>query len=166
DDVAGKLTLKIKGNGLLNDLSGLTGEGEIFVFDGKLWQLNLFKGMGKLLFTTDFTKIVFSEGYCAFKIFDKQIMTDNLKLKSNLADITGSFKVGFDKSIDGALNVQVTPEAPLTGTFKDVTTAILGQVEKLAVIRITGSLSEPKYQFKADVGGIINSLKNIFWKKE
>lgn len=166
DDVAGKLSLRIKADGLLNDFSRLSGKGEIFVSDGKLWQFNLFKGIGKLLFTTDFTKVVFSEGYCAFKIFDKQIMTDNIKLKSNLADITGSFKLGFDKSIDGALNVQVTPEAPLTGTFKDVTTAILGQVERLAVIRITGSLSEPKYQLQADVGGIINSLKNIFWKKE
>ena len=131
------------------------------VSEGKLWELNLFKGLGELLFAKDFARVLFSEGYCGFSIQDRFIASDNLRLKSNLANLEGYFKIGFDGSLGGSLNVQVLEEgAPETGTMKDVATAIIGQAGRFGVIKVSGTLKEPKYKFKAAVNDIIKSLKN------
>jgi len=159
-DISGVLQAQAKINGFSNDLSKISGAGKIFITDGKLWELNLFKGLGQLLFTKDFASINFSEGYCGFNVQDKFIFTDNLRLKSALTDITGSAKIGFDSSIDASLNVEVLSDAPATGTIKDLTTAILGQAGRFGVIKITGSLGEPKFRFKPAVMDIFKGLKD------
>jgi hypothetical protein len=164
-DISGTLKAQAKINGFSGDFSKLSGQGEIFITEGNLWQLNLFKGLGALLFTRDFTSIIFSQGYCGFSIRDKSIFTDNLKLESNLVNLTGSVKIGFDSSLDALLNVQVSDVAPLSGTFKDVTTAIMGQVGRFGSIKISGTLDDPKYKFKAAVFNIIKGLKDIFLKE-
>ena len=160
-DISGILKGWFKINGSSNDLDKLTGAGEAMVSEGKLWELNLFKGLGELLFAKDFARVLFSEGYCGFSIQDRFIASDNLRLKSNLANLEGYFKIGFDGSLDGSLNVQVLEEgAPETGTMKDVATAIIGQAGRFGVIKVSGTLKEPKYKFKAAVNDIIKSLKN------
>lgn len=164
-DISGAIQAQAKINGFSGDLSRLNGAGTIIISDGRLWQLNLFKGIGTMLFSSDFTNIVFSEGSCGFVIQDKYILTDNLRLKSNLSDISGVVKIGFDSSIDAALNVEVSDEAPLTGTIKDITTAILGAAKRFAVIRITGTLKEPEYKFKPAIVDILKSLKDTFLNK-
>jgi hypothetical protein len=153
-------------NGFSNDLSRLNGAGNIFITDGKLWELNLFKGLGSLLFARDFASIIFSEGSCGFLISDKHIFSDNLKLKSNIAELSGAVKIGFDNSIDASLNVNILDEmVPLSGTFKDITTAIIGQSGRFGVIKISGTLKEPKYKFQPAVADIIKGLKDIFLKR-
>ena len=165
-DIAGTLKAQGKINGFSNDLSRLNGAGNIFISDGKLWQLNLFKGLGSLLFARDFASIVFSEGSCGFSIADKYIFTDNLQLKSNITDLSGSVKIGFDSSINASLDVKILDEmAPLSGTFKDITTAIMGQSGRFGVIKISGTLKEPKYKFQTAVVDIIKGLKDTFFRK-
>ena len=46
--------------------------------------------MGELLFTKDFANVVFDEAYCEFFIKDKLIFSDNILLKSNLVNLSGS----------------------------------------------------------------------------
>lgn len=159
-DLAGTIQAKAKINGTSLDTKTISGSGNIAIKEGKLWQLNLFKGLGALLFSKqDFTNIVFSDGYCDFSIKDKYIYTDNLTLKSNITDLTGKVKIGFDSSLDTSLNVHVLDEmVPLSGTFKDITTAIIGQAGRFGVIRITGTLGEPKYTFQPAVVDIIKGL--------
>ncbi len=165
-DIAGTLSAGVKINGFSNDLSKLSGAGKIYISEGKLWQLNLFKGLGALLFAKDFSQIIFSEGSCTFSIQDKYIFSDNLRLKSNIADLTGSAKIGFDSSIDASLNIQVLDEmVPLSGTFKDITTAIIGEAGRVGVIKISGTLKEPKYKFQAAVVDIIKGLKDAIFGK-
>jgi uncharacterized protein involved in outer membrane biogenesis len=164
-DIAGTIQAQAKINGFSGDLSKLSGAGKITVSEGNLWQLNLFKGIGALLFTDDFTNVVFSEGYCDFSIHDKYVFTDNLKLKSSLCDMAGAVKIGFDSSIDASLNVEVSQDAQPTGSIKDFTTAILGQAKKFGVIRITGTLKDPKYKFKTAVVDIIKGIKDTFFKE-
>jgi hypothetical protein len=162
-DISGTLAAQVKVNGF-KDLEKINGAGNILVSEGKLWQLNLFKGLGSLLFTKDFSSIVFQEASCDFLIQDKYIATENLKMLSNVADLEGKARVGFDSSLDISLNVKVLDEnAPLTGTFKDVTTAVIGQAGKFGVIRITGTLKEPKYKFQTAVVDIIKGLKNAIF---
>lgn len=163
-DIAGAITAQVKLNGASFDLSRLTGAGKILVRDGKLWQLNLFQGLGKLLFAEDFANIVFNEGSCDFSVGDEHIFTDNLAIKSNITDLSGSVKIGFDSSLDASLNVKVLDErVPLSGTFKDITTAILGQAGRFGVIKISGTLNEPKFKFQPVVSDIIKGLKEIIF---
>jgi len=165
-DISGTIQGEVKINGFSGDLSRLNGAGKIFITEGKLWQLNLFKGLGSLLFDRDFANIIFNEGSCTFSIQDKYIFSDNLMMKSNIANLEGSVKVGFDSSLDASLNVKVLDEmVPLKGTFKDVTTAIVGQAGRFGVIKVSGTLKEPKYKFQTAVMDIIKGLKDVIFGK-
>ncbi|MBP7216948.1 MAG: hypothetical protein KBA46_06665, partial [Candidatus Omnitrophica bacterium] len=117
-----------------------------------------------VLFDQDFfTNIIFRKGYCNFVVQDQNIATNNLVLKSNVADMNGSVKIGFDSSLDASLDVHVLDEmVPLTGTFKDVTTAIVGQAGRFGVIKISGTLQEPKYKFKPAIVDLFKGIKEVF----
>jgi hypothetical protein len=167
-DIAGLVQAYAKINGFSSDLSRLSGAGWIKISEGRLWQLDLFKGLGKLLFIQDFSTIVFHEGFCTFSVKDRYISSDDLTLKSQITNLIGSVKLGFDSSIDAQLNVEVLDEnVPLAGTFKDITTAIVGKAGRFGVIKISGTLKEPKYKFKTAVAvtDIIKGLKDILLEK-
>ena len=163
-ELSGTLRAQAKLNGFSSDLSRLSGAGTLLIDQGNLWQINLFQGLGSVLFTTDFTEILFHQGSCDFIVKDKYFYTDNLKLRGSLADLKGVMEIGFDGSIDASLDVQVSDEAPLTGTFRDVTTAIIGQARRFGEIKITGTLGEPKYNFEASVVDIIRGVKDTFFQ--
>ncbi|MCU0652215.1 MAG: DUF748 domain-containing protein [Candidatus Omnitrophica bacterium] len=165
-DISGLIQAQLKLDGFLSNLARLRGSGQILITEGKLWQLDLFKGMGKLLFTSDFSSIVFHQAACNFLLADQHISSDNLQLKSNLLNIDGGGRIGFDGTIDLALNAHVSGDLPLSGSVKDIAAVVLSQAEKFGVIRITGTLKEPKYHFEASVVDIMDSIKNIFWKNQ
>lgn len=164
-DISGIVNGDIKLNGFSSDLSKLYGAGSLDIAKGKLWELDLFKGMGRLLFAKDLANIVFYEGSSNFIVQDKYIVTDNLTLKSNIASLTGRAKIGFDSTIDASLNIDIIDEmVPLSGTFKDVTTTVIGKSGKFATISITGTLKEPKYKFKPAVDNIIRGIADVLKK--
>lgn len=160
-DISGTIEAITKVNGFINDFGKMSGSGKILIRDGRLWQLNLFKGLGELLFTEDFANIVFSEGYCEFFIKDKFVFTDNLQLKSNLVNLEGKGKVGFDNSLEATINAQMGESAPAGGGgIKDITTAIIGQAGKFGVIKLSGTLQNPKFKFQPAVADVIKGLKD------
>lgn len=166
-NISGVIRAQGKFNGFSNDLSRLSGNGNLFISEGRLWELNLFKGLGSVLFAKDFEHIVFHEGYCTFLVRNKFFSTDDLKLKSDIAEILGSAKIGFDSSLEASLNVNILDEmVPLTGTFRDVATAVIGRAGKFGVIKVNGTLQEPKYKFNPAVGDIIKGLKDVIFRKE
>jgi len=166
-DIAGTIKGEVKLNGFSDDLSKLTGSGKIFITEGKLWQLNLLQGLGSIMLGDDFAKVVFSEASCAFAVRDQFIYSDNLSMKGNIADMNGSLRLGFDSSIEANLNVEILAgEAPLKGTFKDVTTAILGRSGRFGVITINGTLKDPKFKFQPAVTDIIQGLADTFLKRQ
>jgi len=161
NDIAGILRGDVKINGYSGDLSRLSGAGNIFITGGKLWQLNLFKGMGKLIFAEDLARVVFSEGYCGFVIQNKSFFTDSFKLKSNLAELDGTAKIGFDSTIDASIKIHILDEmVPLQNNLKDIITTIIGQSNAFGLIKITGTLQQPKYKFKPAVVDIFKGLKD------
>ena len=165
-DISGIIQGDVRLSGSLGDLASSQGAGKVAITKGKLWELDLFNGLGKLLFSQEFANIVFSEGSCAFNIHDKAISTDELMLKSNMLNLSGPVKIGFDSSLNAKLNVDIISDLiPLTGTFKDVTTALVGQGEKFAVITVSGTLKEPKYKFQAAIADIIKGLADSFLRK-
>ena len=165
-DISGTIQAQAKINGSANDLSRIRGEGNILLSEGKLWQLDLFKGLGVLLFRKDFANIAFSEGYCNFTVQNKYIFTDNLTLKSNLANITGPVKIGFDGFIDSTLEVQVQEEeSSEKDIFKTIATAIIGEAGRFGIIKISGTLKDPKYKFEAKVVDVIKSITDSIFGK-
>src|SRR3989338_2947909 len=160
-DSSGTIRSIAKVNGFLKDISKLSGAGKIQIENGKLWELNLFKGLGKLLFSKDFTDIVFSDGYCEFFIKDKAIFTDKLMLKSSLVNLEGSGKIGFDSALDCSLNVQMSDElAPAAGSVKDIAAAIMGQAGRFATIKLSGTLQKPEYQHRFTPVDVLKGLKD------
>jgi uncharacterized protein involved in outer membrane biogenesis len=162
-NISGTIQGEVKCNGYAQEknLSRLSGAGKILVSDGNLWQLNLFQGLGQLLFVKDFGNIEFTKAYCGFVIQDEAVKSDNIKLESTLANLTGTCRIGFDSSLVAALNVEVLSDsAPVTGTVKDLTTAIIGQAQRFGVIKVSGTVQDPKYTFHAAIGDILKGLKN------
>jgi len=165
-NISGIFLGEIKLNGAGSDLNKLSGAGSLAVSQGKLGELNLLQGLGKLLLAEDLGKIEFSDCSCSFLVKDKLVYTDKLKLMSSITNLSGPLKIGFDGSLEGALDVEILSQGiPLSGTFKDVTTAIAGQGGKFGVIKLSGTLSQPKYAFKAAVVNIIQGLADVFLKK-
>ncbi|MCX5668587.1 MAG: DUF748 domain-containing protein [Candidatus Omnitrophica bacterium] len=165
-NISGIFLGEVKLNGAGSDLNKIDGAGSFVVSQGRLGDLNLLQGLGKLLLTKDLGNIEFTGCTCDFLLKDKFINTDNFKLTSSIVNLAGPIKIGFDRSLEGALDVEILSElVPLGGTFKDVTTAIIGKGGKFGVIKLSGTLSEPKYAFKTAVGNIIQGLANMFLKK-
>jgi len=160
-DIAGLAKMKVKLKGFSDDLARLTGSGRIDITNGKLWQLNLFKGLGVLLFTSDFSNIIFTEGGCDFMIKDKAVSADNFELSSHLLDLYGKVKLDFQNSIDALLKAEFTEEAIEERAVKGVTTAI----GRYSLIDIKGTLKDPKYNIKADVPSIVEDMAEAMFQR-
>jgi hypothetical protein len=120
--------------------------------------------MGKLLFAKDLGSVELSQCAGSFMVQNNSAYTDNLKLSGNAAELSGTLRIGFNGSLDGALEVDILSDmVPLSGTLKDVTTAIMGSVGKFGVIKLSGTLSEPKFNFKPAVTNIIKGLTDVFF---
>lgn len=164
--ISGTLAGELKFNGYASDINKLSGDGNFSISEGNLWELNLLQGLGKLLFTKDLGNIKFSQCNANFIIKDKFVYTDSLKLVSSLVNFSGPIKIGFDGSLDGALDAEITSDmVPVTGTFKDITTAIIGSSGKFGLVKLSGTLKEPKYNFKPAVNNIIKGLADVFFGK-
>ncbi|TRZ96508.1 DUF748 domain-containing protein [bacterium] len=164
-DISGTIHSQAKINGFAKDAAKISGIGKILINDGRLWQLDLFKGLGELLFSRDFGNIVFNEGYCDFLIKDRAVFSDNLKLKSNLLGISGGGKIGFDGSLDAALNVQVNDGFNSEPSMiKNIATTLLGEAGRFAVIKLSGTLQKPKYRLQPAVVDVVKGLRNLIIK--
>ena len=157
-DIAGSVKVHSRIKGFFNDINKLSGEGKIAVTEGKLWQLDLFRGLGVLLFTSDFNNIIFREGHCDFNIGDRSIYTDELTLKSELLDLYGPVKIGFDTSVDATIKAEFSDNALESGARQNIAAAL----GKYTLIKVTGTLKEPKYKMKADVENIVESIAEQF----
>ncbi|MCX5713130.1 MAG: AsmA family protein [Candidatus Omnitrophica bacterium] len=165
NDLAGTLSAEVALDGAFDDAGKLNGAGKISIANGRLWQLNLFQGMGKLIFAKDFANIDFKDASCFFTVSNKLIKSDNILMNSDLAQLAGSCRIGFDSSLSASINVQVSDKMiPITGTFKDVATAIIGSASRFGVITITGTLQNPKYQFKTAVVDIMKSVTDAIFR--
>ena len=157
-DIAGSIKMSAKIKGFLNDAAKISGKGKIAVTEGKLWQLNLFRGLGALLFTSDFNNIIFKEGHCDFEIGDKALSTDEITLKSELVDIYGPMKIGFDNSVSATMKVEFSDDA-LESSARQNIIATLG---KYSLTVVSGTLKDPKYKVRPDTENIVNSFVENF----
>ena len=153
-DISGTLQFQAHLEGLYEDFSRAVGGGKVEINNGKLWQLNLLQGLGNLIFSQDFSNIVFSDGGCSFVVKDKAIYTDDLVLRSKLLNIYGSVNISFDKYINASLRSEFTDDALASGSVSNAA-ANIGQY---TYVTIKGSLKEPKYAVRPDVPNIVQGI--------
>lgn len=157
-DISGRTDLKVYLRGLNGkSVSSLSGSGSIKISEGKLWQLNLFKGLGVLIFTRDFSNIVFNEGKCNFHIRDSFVSTDDLELKSELLDMYGRVRIGFDKTINALLKTEINSRVLAERRGRGGMAQAMGDY---GIIDVRGTLKEPKFTIRPDVTNIFEDIRD------
>ena len=150
-DISGAIHSRFGFTGYSSDPSKFTAWGKINISNGRLWQLNLFRGIGKLLFRRDFSSVIFREGDCDFSIKDKVIATNDISLRSDLLNITGVARIGFDNYITASLKTEFTDEGVDASSYA-------GAIERYSVIEIDGTLKEPKIKIRPDLSNVMSDI--------
>lgn len=153
-DLSGILSVNVNLKGPLEDYKALKGDGAITIKEGKLLELEMLKGIWKVLFNNllveDYRKIAFTHGKATFKVTDGSIKTEDLLLESEPADISARGSL----SLNGQLNFDVVAkvrQAPIVtaSALQAVPTTIISQVVKNVVgIKLTGSITTPQVRYK------------------
>ena len=73
--------------------------------------------------------------------------------------MSGDVRIGFDRSISASLKAQIKEGAIEPGLQKSITTALT----KYSVIKIAGTMKEPKYSIQPDMTGAMEEFQNIFY---
>lgn len=161
-DIAGTLNLTADLKGNFNDVASLKGKGAVSVKDGKLWQLNLFKGLGELFLLSDYKNIVFSDAAADFVVADKYISTDNLKLASDEMKLDCQGKLGFDGALDFTIYTEVNKKLIRDSSdIRKFTAAILGGLGEAMTVKVSGTIQEPKYKIIPVAVDLIKNLKDF-----
>ena len=150
-DVSGDIKVYADVKGIFKDASRLTAIGHIGLSKGRLWQLDLFKGAGTLIFSKDFSDIVFTSGACDYKVRDNACFIDNLVMKSDVLTISGSGRIGFDRSVEGVLRPEISEDIAESGTLASA-------VGKGTVIEIGGTLKDPSFKTKTSMMSVVGAM--------
>ncbi len=165
-DIGGLLNISADLNGNFNDLASLKGNGLLSIKDGKLWQFNLFKGLGELFLLPDYEKIMFKEALGEFSIQDKSISTENLKLTSDQLNLDCKGKLGFDGTLDFTFYTEANKNLIRdSADIRKFTTAILGGLSNALTIKVSGTIQKPKYKIVPAALDLIKNIKDFFLGK-
>ncbi len=150
-DLSGILSVNVNLKGPLEDYKALKGDGAITIKEGKLLELEMLKGIWKVLFNNllveDYRKIAFTHGKATFKVTDGSIKTEDLLLESEPADISARGSL----SLSGQLNFDVIAkvrQAPIVSAsaLQAVPTKFFSNLEKIfVVIKPTGQITTPHF---------------------
>lgn len=160
-DVSGDITAFAGLAGTFKDAANLSGTGRVSIKNGRLWQLNLFKGLGLIIFSSDFRDIVFTEGSCDIKIADKAFTVNNFALKSELLNLYGSGVIGFDKSVNASLRPEIRESAVDYGSAS----AIAAAISSNTVVKITGTFEKPEYKTQANLADVMGGIANAVFQQ-
>lgn len=145
-DLAGYLSSRVQMEGNLNDLDTIRGQGSLNIQDGNIWQLNLLRGLGVLLFIPEFSRISFVAAQGDFTIRDQKVSTENFELASEEVGILCDGWVDFAGKLNFDITAQFSQKAiEESNSIKKALTTILSQTNDYLTIKLTGSLKEPKY---------------------
>lgn len=164
NDVSGFLSGTAQLKGPLTDWKAIEGDGTVLIHDGNIWQLNLFKGLGKIIFTSDFENIPIQEVSAHFNIQNQKVSTENLAIKSPVFTILGKGWVNFENQLNFNLNTQFEERLP-TGTesYQEKASFLATQFGSILNIKITGLLSDPKFTAVPAPGKILEKgIKLLF----
>ncbi len=171
DKLSGILNLNMELNGKgvkKEDLNNLIGQGSFTIRDGYLWGFNPLKELANYIKIISFEDIVIKDASCDFNIKDKNFITDNLKLKSDVLNLDISGKISFDQELNLMARTQILdPDLVRERDFLSaIASTIVGQFGQFFDVNITGTSKEPKYKLipaPIEKGiGIIKTLEDLF----
>lgn len=161
-DISGILDLTANLDGELKNTDKLKGTGLVSVRKGKLWQWDIFKGLGDLFLISDYGQIIFEEAQGDFYIENKKVSTDNLSLKSEQLVLDCSGTCGFDGALDFSVYSKINKKLIRdSADIRKFTTAIWGELSSSLVIKISGTLEKPKYKIIPMPIEIIKKIKDL-----
>lgn len=162
EDISGFLSGYLSSQGYLGDFKSMNGQGQARIEDGRLWQLNLFKGLGKLLLIPEYKDIVFTAASADFTIGDKRLSTNNLELTSTPLTLSGQGWMDFDGNLNFDIVSQFNTE-PIeeSKSIKRTMTAIMAQTNEYLTIKISGTLKDTKYSVKVSPGNMLEKTRDL-----
>lgn len=162
-ELAGLLNIKGELNGSTTDRNTLNGSGYLTVKEGKIWEINLFKGLGEFLFLPIYQKIVFSEIDADFFIGDKKVKFANSFLGGKMMELATNGYIGFDGTLDLDMHAKVSKslleDSPDLRKFGSM---IFGN---LLNIKISGTLKNPQYKVLPIPKALLKEIKRFFLKR-
>lgn len=159
-DVSGKIMALASLAGTFRDITKFSGTGRISIRDGRLWQLNLLQGVGKMIFSSDFADLVFTEGSCDLELKDRGLLIKSFALKSGILDLYGSGMIGADKSITAIVQPEIKA-SDMDETKERIATAVSSNT----VIKITGTVDNPQFTAQANFAEVVGGIANAIFRK-
>ncbi len=158
-DIDGNLSLTLNLAGPFKETAAIRGNGAIILREGHLWEFNLLKGLWGALLIPEFENIIFTEASANFVIEDRRATTHNISLKSRPIDVLGEGWIDFDKNIAFTVTPDIKmSEITKSDSAKKAPTAILAQVIGGTVIKVSGTLSDPKFEKIIHPGKVIERI--------
>ena len=157
-DISGSIYSRFGFKGYSPDPSKFSAWGKINISNGKLWQLNLFRGIGTLIFRRDFGSVIFKEGDCDFSVKDRSISTNDISLRSDLLNISGVARIGFDNSINASLRAEFTDEGVDASN-------LAGAIERYSIMEVSGTLKEPKFKIRPDLSNVVSDIAESLFQQ-
>ncbi len=166
--VQGKLDGKFEASGKTADPDALTGEGEIFLRDGKVQQYSLLVAIGQILQIEELTELRLEQAEAKYHISPGLVTIDELILRSPNMRLSASGWVTFDGKLK--LDSQLAINEKIRGQlFKAIRENFqpVGEAGYFALnFEVGGSVDRPKTNLMdklvgsdlKDLGNVINSL--------
>ena len=140
----------------------LKGNGYLTLKDGKIWEINLFKGLGEFLFLPIYQKITFNEIDADFFIQDKKIQFANSFVGGKMMELATKGYIGFDGGVDLDMHTRISKslleDSP---DLRKFASAIIGN---LLNIKISGNLQKPAYRVVPIPKALLSEIKRFFLK--
>lgn len=145
-DLSGILSAKTRLNLKKPLPEAITGDGELAIKEGVIWEMRPLKKLGEFLLLPEFSHIIFNQGQATFTIRDKQISTGDLALISPQLNLKADGTLGFD----GGLNFEVYCEFSQkylenSDDLRKLITNFFAQLNQYITVKVTGNISSPQY---------------------
>ncbi len=138
-NLSGNVSAEFSFEGNIENPEQLTGQGQVEILDGYLWEMPIFLAMFDLLSLP--AKPAFREGQIAFTLSDDLIHVNKLRFDSSLLSITGNGTLSWEKKLDLVL---LTHFAPKLIPRIPILTQIWNELKRyLLGISVKGTLDEP-----------------------
>jgi hypothetical protein len=162
-DVSGLLSAKTQINLKKPLPDSITGDGEISIKDGSIWEMRPLRGLGEFLLLPAFSHILFSQGSATFTIKDRQITTGDLTLASPQMNLKGSGSLGFDGGLDFEVYCEFSEKyLQNSDDLRRLITNFFAQLNQYITVKVTGNIQKPQYKIvPINVKTILDPLKQL-----
>jgi hypothetical protein len=154
----GKLSIQAAAEGTGADTKSISGQSQVVVTDGNIWEFNPLKGLGNFIFMPRFDTLSFSHATGDFTIKDGWMATENLDLMGDDVELLVKGKIGFD----GTLDLVAVTQVPTTGPGQSPIGEAVNTAGGMTAISITGSIEKPQYKLQPITQNIFKKLGDLF----